>query len=681
MAAYREGLDREDDPARLATMAEEMPELPSFDAWADLGTLDITLPADEAEAVAEADARRASRPSSPRPIAETRGRDGSMPRPVAERIGRGRAAGRGLVRPGRARPTEPEADRGRGRLAPTAWGDVPRAAARGCGRRRDATTDEAGDDVPRWAAGETPEGFPTGEGEEAGDPVDRGAIMAALEAAAEAVVAAEAAADSAGPAEAAADVAETAAELLVGRQADELDSTPRPRPPWPRASTRAATRPSRSAERLANLMPGHGEGEAGDEPRTTQVVVSGLVSVASIASFKRHLGRLPGVQAVAVASGPEGEFVFNVTHRADLSFRDVIPTMPGFAARVTGTGDGDAAGRGARSRGGGIASMAIPVPPRRRDPAAGLGGRPGRPRAARGRVRPDLRPARPRARRDLLATRKDIVIAVIDAQADDLDGERRLGRAPRARPDHPRAARGRRELARLARRVQAPGHADDEYVIRPYSAESIRWRVEAMCIRSAAVDDGSGPILQGEIDQADWGRRGKTVIVFNPKGGVGKTMIATNLAAALVAKGQRVLLLDADTVTGHVPTSLGMDGVPTVVDAWRDEIDGGPVLTFDEMASVHTSGLQILPLTSSPMATELLEPQRVAGAIAVARRNVDYVDRRRPPVVQPAQPGDVRPGGPDPRPGHARPARDPGARQAARRRRGPRHASIASRWS
>ena len=56
MTAYREGLDREDDPAQLATMAEELPELPSFAAWADLGTLDITLPAVEAEAVAEADA-------------------------------------------------------------------------------------------------------------------------------------------------------------------------------------------------------------------------------------------------------------------------------------------------------------------------------------------------------------------------------------------------------------------------------------------------------------------------------------------------------------------------------------------------------------------------------------------------------------------------------------------------
>jgi hypothetical protein len=93
-------------------------------------------------------------------------------------------------------------------------------------------------------------------------------------------------------------------------------------------------------DRLAKLLPAHPDAAGGTEPRTTALVVSGLVSVASIASFKRHLSRIHGVQGVTVASGPDGEFVFNVNHLPDVSFRDAVPTMPGFAARVTSTADG-----------------------------------------------------------------------------------------------------------------------------------------------------------------------------------------------------------------------------------------------------------------------------------------------------------------------------------------------------
>ncbi len=73
---------------------------------------------------------------------------------------------------------------------------------------------------------------------------------------------------------------------------------------------------------------------------TTQVIVTGLVSVASIASFKRHMGRLPGVSHVGVSSGPDAEFVFAVTHEPATALRDLIPTIPGFGARITGSGDG-----------------------------------------------------------------------------------------------------------------------------------------------------------------------------------------------------------------------------------------------------------------------------------------------------------------------------------------------------
>jgi MinD-like ATPase involved in chromosome partitioning or flagellar assembly len=224
----------------------------------------------------------------------------------------------------------------------------------------------------------------------------------------------------------------------------------------------------------------------------------------------------------------------------------------------------------------------------------------------------------------VLATRRDVVVALVDIENDVEEGLlcwKLLH--DRGRNIPALMVVDDASLDRID--VEAPGHETDEYLFRPYTAESIRWQVEAMCIRSIAIDDGSGPVLQGSIENVDWGHRGQVLLVFNPKGGVGKTMIATNLSAALVARGQRVLLVDADTVTGHVPTSLGMDAAPTVIDAWRDELEGGPMLTFAEQASVHSSGLRILPLSSHPLNTELLQPQRVAGAIAVARRTFDYV--------------------------------------------------------
>jgi hypothetical protein len=100
------------------------------------------------------------------------------------------------------------------------------------------------------------------------------------------------------------------------------------------------------AARLDGLVPEHRAAEPAaaasnsNEMTTTQVVVVGLVSVASIASFKRHLGRISGVRSVGVSSGPDGEFVFSATHGQNVALRDAVSTLPGFQARVTNTGDG-----------------------------------------------------------------------------------------------------------------------------------------------------------------------------------------------------------------------------------------------------------------------------------------------------------------------------------------------------
>jgi hypothetical protein len=67
---------------------------------------------------------------------------------------------------------------------------------------------------------------------------------------------------------------------------------------------------------------------------TTRVTVVGLVSVASIATFKRSLGRVAGVSTIGVSSGPDGEFIFTVTHDPSIALADAITALPGFDAQI-----------------------------------------------------------------------------------------------------------------------------------------------------------------------------------------------------------------------------------------------------------------------------------------------------------------------------------------------------------
>ena len=226
----------------------------------------------------------------------------------------------------------------------------------------------------------------------------------------------------------------------------------------------------------------------------------------------------------------------------------------------------------------------------------------------------------------LLASRRDIAVAILDGETDfdqSLEYYSLLRDNGRAIPAL--MVVSERALAKLS---NASGFVEDEYFTRPYSAESLRWRVEAMCIRSQTVDDGSGPVLQGgPIETDGWAQRAVVIVVFNPKGGVGKTTLATNLASALQSRrGQNVLLVDADTVTGHVATSLGHRRRPHA----RRQLAGQVRRRAVRDDRRHRVGPLLGHEGRVPelVATQHRDPragQRVADAINTARRGFDFV--------------------------------------------------------
>ena len=302
MAAFFERLLQEDDPTRFATMAERLPEPPTFEemsASTDYSAVVETEPdavvEDEPVEVVEAE---------PEAVVEDE--------PVIGDI-------------------EPDAE----------------------------TTTEALAEGDETATDEPVEGsFGAFEsaGPSDGFEIDRESAMAAIQAAAEAAASAEVASDAAARAEAVADIAIE----IVGQHEDDIHQDADPRatalgltPDFDAAEAEAFASAGTDegeeipeigddalAARLAGLTPGTHEDAAPATTSSTQVVVVGLVSVASIASFKRHLGRLAGVRSVGVSSGPDGEFLFAVSHTSDVVLRDMIPAMPSFQARVTAHGEG-----------------------------------------------------------------------------------------------------------------------------------------------------------------------------------------------------------------------------------------------------------------------------------------------------------------------------------------------------
>ncbi len=124
---------------------------------------------------------------------------------------------------------------------------------------------------------------------------------------------------------------------------------------------------------------------------------------------------------------------------------------------------------------------------------------------------------------------------------------------------------------------------------------------------------------------------GKLITIFSTKGGVGKTIIATNLAVCLAQRFQsNVSLLDLDLQFGDVGVSLSLDPKHTIYDAFlmADTLDAQMLKSF---MTVNGTGVRALLAPLEPEVADLITSSSTQKIVSFAKKTARYVIVDTPP--------------------------------------------------
>lgn len=152
----------------------------------------------------------------------------------------------------------------------------------------------------------------------------------------------------------------------------------------------------------------------------------------------------------------------------------------------------------------------------------------------------------------------------------------------------------------------------DDVMIRPIDERELDARVEALDLRNRRSRE-----LRPSTLVAATKRPGRRLIsVFSPKGGVGTTTVAVNLALAVAARDpDGVAIVDLTPMGGHVATHLDLRPKLTIADLMRDS-QGliSPEILRSTYLQRHERGVLVLAGSPAP-ATEKLMDGEEAGRI------------------------------------------------------------------
>src|SRR3954451_11316472 len=120
------------------------------------------------------------------------------------------------------------------------------------------------------------------------------------------------------------------------------------------------------------------------------------------------------------------------------------------------------------------------------------------------------------------------------------------------------------------------------------------------------------------------GSSGRLITVFSPKGGVGKTTLAVNLAVALSGSGAKVCIVDLDLAFGDVAITLQLFPARTISDAVHLE-SGLDFAVLEPLLTVYRDQLSALVAPVQPDAKDGIPASLVGRILNLLKSHFEFV--------------------------------------------------------
>ncbi|GAC1671741.1 MAG: AAA family ATPase [Candidatus Limnocylindrales bacterium] len=172
-----------------------------------------------------------------------------------------------------------------------------------------------------------------------------------------------------------------------------------------------------------------------------------------------------------------------------------------------------------------------------------------------------------------------------------------------------------------------------EFLVKPFSSDELTASIRQVYTRErekfnrmSAIPAATSRPADGAANAAERTHDGQVVAIFSPKGGVGRTTVAVNLAVAAATElGKTVVLVDGSFQFGDVGVLLNLNPKNKSIADLIPELEAGEPESLDTFIISHSAGIRVLLAPPSPEMAELITPMAVKRVLEALRRTNDLV--------------------------------------------------------